>query len=161
MNKKICIALICILSLGLTACGNKNDWTAEEDMGEIQIDPNDTESLVVNQEEFSEEKVKHYSLDIEELVEKVETEAHTFVIHECSYLSHSNSVVLRTMIHKLTEQYNKKVTLQIFNKSNEIIASSEIQLDEETGSDVNFSIEAKLPQQYNSENISKIKIFAE
>lgn len=159
MKKIFCITCICIISLGFTACGN-NDWEKEESMGEISIDPEDTESLEPEEIFSIKDTEEYYDLNLDNIVEKENTDAYSIVVHECNYYSKNNNVVLKGMVHILTEPINT-VTLEIFNKNNEQIAFSTLTINENADEDINFSIEAEIEDnKYNSDDISIIKVSA-
>lgn len=160
MKIKKYILMFCLLSLGLTACG-KEKWEEIDTLGDINIDPNDTESIISNPEKFTEEYIEYKIIDLTDITEKENTEIHTLIIHECKYYSQYNNIVLKGMIHNLTEDHGKEITLQIFDKWDNIVKTANLVIKDEADADVGFSLDAKLDgEEYDVENISKIKIFA-
>lgn len=146
--------------LSLSAC-KKEDWSKVEEMGEVNIDPNDTESLApqTTEEETSGGMTVSYDKDLTELVEKEDNENHTFVIHECDFRAARDVVSVKGTIHNLTDNYEKTITLSILDKKGNVISTGEVNLEEDSPSDPSFSVESELTLD-KVDNVGSIKISA-
>lgn len=143
--------------LGLTACGGDN-WADEETLGEISIDPSDTESLTVTEEFVSEEN--NEQIDLTNIVNKNETENYSLVIHECNYFSADKNIVLKGMIHILGENVNT-VNVEVFDSKGEIIGTGDVELKNDSNKDVSFSIDVNFTNKaYTIDDVENITVLA-
>ena len=143
--------------LGLTACGG-NNWADEEALGEISIDPSDTESLTVTEEFVSEEN--NEQIDLTNIVNKNETENYSLVVHECNYFSADKNIVLKGMIHILGENVNT-VNVEVFDSKGEIIGTGDVELKNDSNKDVNFSIDVNFTNKaYTIDDVENITVLA-
>lgn len=163
MKKKILITIVAVMAiLSLSAC-KKEDWNKVEEMGEVNIDPNDTESLAPPSTESTEDDTSKigtsYDKDLIELVEKEENENHIIMIHECNFRAARDVVSVKGTLHNLTDNHEKIITLEILDKKGNTISSSEVNMDEDSPDDPSFAIESKLTLE-DVDNVKSIKVSA-
>lgn len=161
-NKHIIILLtFALIALSITGCSKKVNWDKEEKMGEISIDPNDTESLAPPSEDTEEKSKEEIKKDFEGLVDKEDSDLRSFMVHNCTYSSKTANITLKAIMHNLTEDHAKNIRMQIIDSSENIIAESNINVADNPEADITFSIEAKIPEEIDIGSISVIKLFAE